>query len=184
MAAQLFNQQALNRQPSDQQAKTLDSWKEIAAFLRRGIRTVQRWERTEGLPVRRHLHLKRGSVYAISSELTNWQLARRMGFHVHTANQATVEFAAEFERLGKLIVRQSSLAKEMRDLLAMRNRLEYYYPTLGIYQASVLPTLSTTSAQAPLSVQHHLPSTPLAPDSHSVLGTGMSAIDSPAISAK
>ena len=34
----------------------LDSWKEIATFLNRGVRTVQRWEATEGLPVRRHQH--------------------------------------------------------------------------------------------------------------------------------
>ncbi len=36
----------------------LDSWKEIAAYLRRSIRCVQRWERTEGLPVLRHQHAK------------------------------------------------------------------------------------------------------------------------------
>jgi len=57
----------------------LDSWKEIAAFLRRGVRTVQRWERTEGLPVRRHGHLKRGSVYAVRSEVELWIRARQFG---------------------------------------------------------------------------------------------------------
>ena len=35
----------------------LDSWKEIAAYLRRDIRTVQRWEKQEGLPVHRPAHL-------------------------------------------------------------------------------------------------------------------------------
>ena len=34
----------------------LDSWKEIAAYLGRGVRTVQRWEREEGLPVHRLAH--------------------------------------------------------------------------------------------------------------------------------
>src|SRR5215472_7713067 len=47
----------------------LDSWKEIAAYLRKGLRTVQRWERTEGLPVRR---LGQGSVFAYKSELDAW----------------------------------------------------------------------------------------------------------------
>jgi hypothetical protein len=47
----------------------LDSWKEIAAYLRRGVRTVQRWEREEGLPVHRLAHDKRGSVYARREEL-------------------------------------------------------------------------------------------------------------------
>ncbi len=50
----------------------LDSWKEIAAYLRKGLRTVQRWERTEGLPVRR---LGPGSVFAYKSELDAWWLA-------------------------------------------------------------------------------------------------------------
>ena len=31
----------------------LDSWKEIATYLGRGVRTAQRWEREEGLPVHR-----------------------------------------------------------------------------------------------------------------------------------
>jgi FG-GAP-like repeat len=56
----------------------LDSWKEIAAYLKREVRTVQRWERLEGLPVHRHQHRKRGSVYAIKSELDVWQLGRRL----------------------------------------------------------------------------------------------------------
>ena len=36
--------------------KKLVSWKEIAVHLGREIRTVQRWEKSEGLPVRRHEH--------------------------------------------------------------------------------------------------------------------------------
>jgi Tol biopolymer transport system component len=47
----------------------LDSWKEIAAYLRKGLRTVQRWEQTEGLPVRR---LGQGSVFAYKTELDAW----------------------------------------------------------------------------------------------------------------
>ena len=50
----------------------LDSWKEIAAYLGRGIRTVQRWEREEGLPVHRLAHEKRGSIYARREELAAW----------------------------------------------------------------------------------------------------------------
>ncbi len=54
----------------------LDSWKEIAAYLKRGARTVQRWEREEGLPVRRLQHDKLGSVYAFRAELDTWWAAR------------------------------------------------------------------------------------------------------------
>ncbi len=47
----------------------LDSWKEIAGYLKRDIRTVQRWEKREELPVHRHIHEKGGSVYAYPAEL-------------------------------------------------------------------------------------------------------------------
>jgi len=50
----------------------LDSWKEIAAYLNRGIRTVQRWERTHALPVHRIPHDSRGSVFAFKPELDAW----------------------------------------------------------------------------------------------------------------
>ncbi len=54
------------------QSGRLESWKEIASYLRRGARTVQRWEREEGLPVHRLQHDKLGSVYAYPSELDAW----------------------------------------------------------------------------------------------------------------
>jgi len=55
----------------------LDSWKEIAAYLSRGVRTVRRWEREEGLPVHRHVHRVLGSVYAYKSEIESWRQAGR-----------------------------------------------------------------------------------------------------------
>jgi adenylate cyclase len=55
----------------------LDSWKEIAAYLNRGARTVQRWEVEEGLPVHRLVHEKLGSVYAYKAELDAWWASRR-----------------------------------------------------------------------------------------------------------
>ena len=55
----------------------LDSWKEIAAYLDRDVTTVQRWEKREGMPVHRHVHDKRGSVYAVGSELDAWLQSRK-----------------------------------------------------------------------------------------------------------
>lgn len=54
----------------------LDSWKQVAAFFRRDVRTVQLWEKTEGLPVRRQYHKRLGSVYAYQDELDCWFQAR------------------------------------------------------------------------------------------------------------
>jgi len=50
----------------------LNSWKEIASYLDRGVRTVQRWERELGLPVHRIGKGKRSPVYAITTELKLW----------------------------------------------------------------------------------------------------------------
>ena len=55
----------------------LDSWKEIAAYLRRDVTTAQRWEKREGMPVHRHLHDKLGSVYAFRRELDEWSRSRK-----------------------------------------------------------------------------------------------------------
>jgi len=60
-----------------EKTERLDSWKEIASYLRRGVRTIQRWEREEGLPVYRLPHAKRGSVYADTAELNAWWNSRQ-----------------------------------------------------------------------------------------------------------
>jgi Tol biopolymer transport system component len=62
------------RPPDDR----LDSWKEIAAHMRRDVTTVQRWEKREGMPVHRHLHDKAGSVYAFRTDLDAWARSRSL----------------------------------------------------------------------------------------------------------
>jgi TolB-like protein/Flp pilus assembly protein TadD len=52
------------------------SWKEIARHLGSSVRSVQRWERSEGLPVHRHMHAALGTVYAFRSELDGWWASR------------------------------------------------------------------------------------------------------------
>src|SRR5229473_5975052 len=49
----------------------LDSWKEIGAYLKRDESTVRRWEK-EGLPVHRHTHKRKATVYAHKSEIDVW----------------------------------------------------------------------------------------------------------------
>ena len=57
--------------------RRLDSWKEIAAYLKRDVATVRRWEKREALPVQRHLHEKLGSVFVHTTELDSWSESRR-----------------------------------------------------------------------------------------------------------
>ena len=42
-----------SRDSTEWTRERLDSWKEVASFFRREVRTVQLWEKSEGLPVRR-----------------------------------------------------------------------------------------------------------------------------------
>jgi hypothetical protein len=58
----------------------LNSWKEIASYLGRGVRTAQRWEKY-GLPVRRLAPGPRASVIADAREIDKWiQSAKAHGF--------------------------------------------------------------------------------------------------------
>ena len=52
--------------------KKLDSWKQIAAYLGKDIRTAQLWEKNEGLPIHRLTHTARANVFAYDTELDEW----------------------------------------------------------------------------------------------------------------
>jgi hypothetical protein len=51
----------------------LNSWKEIAAYLDRDVRTVMRWEQARGLPVHRLPGGPKSAVYALKSDLEAWR---------------------------------------------------------------------------------------------------------------
>lgn len=54
----------------------LTSWKEIARYMGKGVRTVQRWEQEFGLPVRRPLGSDKKAVLARPSDLDSWVALR------------------------------------------------------------------------------------------------------------
>jgi hypothetical protein len=56
--------------------KTLESWKQIAAFLDRSERTARRWESHEGLPIHRRGHQKHDTVFAYKHEIEAWTRRR------------------------------------------------------------------------------------------------------------
>ena len=57
---------------SQLQTNRLNSWKEIAGYLDRDVRTVSRWEKEKGLPVHRVPGGKRKAIYAFTGEIDNW----------------------------------------------------------------------------------------------------------------
>jgi hypothetical protein len=57
------------------EAQFLTGWKEIANYLGRGVRTVQRYERYMGFPVRRPAGKQGAAVMATKAELDAWVAA-------------------------------------------------------------------------------------------------------------
>jgi hypothetical protein len=55
----------------------LSDWKQIARYLGKGVRTVQRWERDLGLPVRRTHKGPKSGVVAFVAEIDVWVKTRQ-----------------------------------------------------------------------------------------------------------
>ncbi len=66
-------------QTAERDSDRLDSWKEIAGYLGKSVRTALRWSKEEGMPVYRHVGSQRGAVYAYRSEIDAWIHANRSG---------------------------------------------------------------------------------------------------------
>jgi PAS domain S-box-containing protein len=54
------------------QPQVLKSWKEIAAYVKVGVSTAQRWERNLEFPVRRPGGKRGSAIVALSSEIDDW----------------------------------------------------------------------------------------------------------------
>src|SRR5436190_17882923 len=73
------------------QSLRLESWKEIARHLNRTVRTVQRWEREQGLPVHRIQHNKQATIFAYDHELDEWWHSRRQSIENEESEPETPE---------------------------------------------------------------------------------------------
>ncbi len=60
------------------ESNILHGWKEIAAHLGCGVRTVQRWELELGLPIRRPRGKQPSNVFAVADELDAWMNAAQI----------------------------------------------------------------------------------------------------------
>lgn len=95
--------------------KFLAGWKEIANYLDKGVRTVQRYEREMGLPVRRPAGKSRAAVVATKAELDAWIDASPLRNTLSLARPALEQtpFAAEIK--GR-VEEMRRLSKQMTDL--------------------------------------------------------------------
>src|SRR5215471_16933290 len=93
-------------------SEVLNSWKEVALYLGRGVRTVQRWEQELGLPVRRPRGRARSAVLALKPELDTWLL--------QTAQNTTP------------VINLPCILSFIRTLKYSRRKLDNYWPNRSI----------------------------------------------------
>jgi hypothetical protein len=96
--------------------RILNSWKEIAGYLGRGVRTVQRWEAQLGLPVHRPAGKDHSAVIAFSSELDQWLNLRPLRDSASDETQSAFDSAAAQALLGK-----TEVLLEKCETLLLRN---------------------------------------------------------------
>jgi hypothetical protein len=131
----------MQERPVTSKPRRLNSWKEIAAYLGRGVRTVQRWEKM-GLPVQRPKSGSRSSVTAATDEIDNW-LSRA---HTHGINVPQIgERERQLFRAGLLgsVQQARALRKEMAILTQNRRiAVKQLRETIAAFKKSCFNTLS------------------------------------------
>lgn len=109
-------------QATNLKADLLDSWKEIASYFGREIRTVQLWEKAEALPIHRHVHKARGTVHAFRSELDAWKTSRQSC--ISQARNCVALIVIPFENLMQKRMRNSFTEGLAEDLVTNLGRLQ------------------------------------------------------------
>ena len=91
-----MNAKQMNPVGVDPDGKRLDTWKEIAVYLGRAVRTAQRWQKREGLPVHRLFHAKASTVYAFKHEVDVWLGKRRWAAGERPVNRESTEHQVDW----------------------------------------------------------------------------------------
>lgn len=104
----------------------LTSWKEIANFMGKGVRTVQRWEATLGLPVIRPSDSRSGIVMARPSDLEAWLVNGRQRSHNNSDGRGKTddEVRATFSECVQELRRYQAEVRTLCDqMMAVRQTL-------------------------------------------------------------
>ena len=106
------------------QAAVLTSWKEIARYVGRGVRTVQRWEQDFGFPVRRPFGSRKKAILARRSDIDSWVAIRCSTADRYSRApadsgnlQSGASLAAELETFRMLRLEQAELRAGLRDAI-------------------------------------------------------------------
>jgi hypothetical protein len=121
----------------------LSSWKEVAAYLGKGVRTVQRWEQQFGLPIRRPSE-KSHIIFAIPAEIDAW-----LKSHQQAPSYGREEPVATAK---KRRIEQQELLTRLR---TSYSRLEKNEQALGKHLSRLIATFQDTSRLTRLSATKH-----------------------------
>ena len=155
----------------------LNSWKEIAAYLGKAVRTVQRYEQA-GLPVRRFNHGPRSPVVAEARDIDAWlQSAQAHGFSVRQSSEQLLFRGALVSSIQRarllrheLVQLRDNQKRDLDKLIASIARLEKLC-TPAAYPAAPPPLVhrrkNSTVHRPKNSTQPKLKTSPQETNSHS-----------------
>jgi TolB-like protein/tetratricopeptide (TPR) repeat protein len=146
MADSPLGERSIPDPPTDE--PRLESWGEIASYLHREIRTVQRWERYQGLPVRRLQIGKLGTVYAYRSELDKWFRERQPkpeNGEEDTDKPTNGESAAHVTVLAEAAPEESKSESSRSEAPPPRPRVTRLHITITIFTLLVVAVATPTA---------------------------------------
>lgn len=126
----------------------LSGWKDIATYLNKGVRTVQRYERFMALPVRHPSGRSKGGVIATKAELDAWVAASplRKTYRLHHGQAGETSLGVGLEQLRTQVtelrrLRQetASLRRELQEALQTL-RTSVYQSVAGMEDILLLPS--------------------------------------------
>jgi hypothetical protein len=125
-------------------AGVLNSWKEISNYIGRGVRTVQRWERDFGLPVRRPAGHMKSAVVALRRDIDEWLVSRRMR---EVAKQQKPRIRVlDHSRIERFAANVELLQKNLEVLRLEHERFMAARRSLPVTAAPVRPANTDTAA--------------------------------------
>jgi hypothetical protein len=107
-------------------APVLTCWKDIAHYVGKSVRTLQRWERESGFPVRRAKSREKGGILAIPREIDSW-----------VKSQQCTDGQLDGSDRGTLLRSLHALRIENRELRSENRELLRQHASLAVALATV-----------------------------------------------
>jgi hypothetical protein len=121
------------RKAKTRRVEFVSGWKDIANYLGKGVRTVQRYERELGLPIRRPSGRDSGSVIATKVELDAWIAASPIRETFRLPGYDSQSVPARLDEFKRQIAEMHRLRQETEGLrYAVRSALEQLRANLQV----------------------------------------------------